>query len=33
MIARGAAKYHDFDDDFLIEKEAHVLHFEVNGTL
>jgi hypothetical protein len=28
-----AAKYYDFDDDFLIEKEAHVLHFEVNGTL
>ncbi len=27
-----AAKYYDFDDDFLIEKEAHVLHFEVNGT-
>lgn len=28
-----AAKYYDFDDAFLIEKEAHVLHFEVNGTL
>ena len=26
-----AAKYYDFDDAFLIEKEPHVLHFEVNG--
>ena len=24
-----AAKYYDFDDDFLLEKEPHVLHFEV----
>ena len=23
------AKYYDFDDDFLLEKESHVLHFEV----
>jgi hypothetical protein len=27
-----AAKYYKFDDAFLIEKEPHVLHFEVNGT-
>jgi hypothetical protein len=27
-----AAKYYDFDDAYLIEKEAHVLHFEVDGT-
>ena len=26
-IAR--AKYYDFDEDFLLEKEPHVLHFEV----
>jgi hypothetical protein len=23
------SRYYDFDDDFLIEKEAFVLHFEV----
>jgi heme-degrading monooxygenase HmoA len=23
------AKYYDFDDEFLLEKEPHVLHFEV----
>lgn len=27
-----AAKYYDFDDAFLIEKEPYVLHFEVNGS-
>jgi hypothetical protein len=25
----AAAKYYDFDDDFLLEKEPHVVHFEV----
>jgi hypothetical protein len=24
-----AARYYDFDDDFLVEKEPFVLHFEV----
>jgi hypothetical protein len=24
------ARYYDFDDDFLIEKEAFVLHFEAD---
>ena len=23
------AKYYDFDDEYLIEKEPHVLHFEL----
>ena len=27
----NAAKYYDFDDAFLIEKEPHVLHFQVSG--
>ena len=27
----GVAKYYDFDADFLLEKEPHVLHFEVEG--
>jgi len=26
------AKYYDFDADFLIEMEPHVLHFEVSET-
>jgi len=25
----AVARYYDFDDDFLIEKEPHVLHFAV----
>ena len=25
------AKYYDFDDDYLLGKEPHVLHFEVFG--
>lgn len=25
----AAAKYYDFDGDFLLEKEPHVLHFEM----
>lgn len=25
------ARYYDFDDDFLLEKEPHVLHFAVAG--
>ena len=25
------AKYYDFDDDYLVEKEPHVLHFRVFG--
>lgn len=25
------AKYYDFDDEFLIEKEKHVVHFDVTG--
>ena len=25
----GIAKYYDFDGDYLLEKEPHVLHFEV----
>jgi hypothetical protein len=25
------AYYYDFDDDFLLEKEFHVLHFELYG--
>ena len=25
------AKYYDFDDDFLLEKELRVLHFSVEG--
>lgn len=27
------AKYYDFDADFLLEKEPHVLHFEAEGRL
>jgi hypothetical protein len=26
-----AAKYYDFDDDYLLEKEPRVLHFELFG--
>jgi hypothetical protein len=26
-----AAKYYDFDDGFLLEKEPEVVHFEVIG--
>ena len=29
----SVARYYDFDDDFLLEKEPHVVHFDAVGEL